>query len=136
MRAMLWIAIGVAASVPLLASCSGSSGSSAGSSPNRGTVTGKVQLSGGPAPGTTRAVQGEVFAFEAADLAGKAVATTTTSADGSFNLDLPPGTYYLAATSPSFTIDPPPTTPPCRSDRPAIVTNGNTVELNVVCAMK
>ncbi len=131
-----WIAVGIVASVPILASCSSSSASPTASSARHGTVTGTLRASGGPAPGTPRTAQGEVSAFRDASLTGQPAAKTKTTANGSFSLNLPAGTYYLAATSPSFNTDQPPATPPCRADKPAIVSIGSTIQLDVVCAMK
>lgn len=101
-----------------------------------GTVTGTLRLVGGPPPGVDRPASGEVYAFAKADRAGNAIAKVKTSAHGTFTISLPPGTYYLAATSPSFSIDPPPPTPPCIARSPAVVSRGSTVAVDVVCSMK
>jgi hypothetical protein len=77
-----------------------------------------------------------VYAFTTAGLTGTPIAKVKTGSDGSFSLSLPPGTYYLAATSPSLSIDPPPVTPPCRGDTPAVVSRGSTYRVDVVCEMK
>jgi hypothetical protein len=69
-------------------------------------------------------------------LTGPAIGTAKASAEGSFRLRLPPGTYYLAATSPSYSIDPPSATPPCRGEAPAVVSLGTTNHVDVVCAVK
>ena len=103
---------------------------------DQGTVTGRLRLSGGPNPGTDSAAPGEVYVFASAGLTGQPQVKAKTGADGSFSLNLPPGTYYLAATSPSFSIDPPPPTPPCRGDKPAVVSRGSTSRVDVVCQMK
>lgn len=130
MRTRLCIATGIVASLPFLVSCSSSAGSPTTASTKHGTVTGKLQLSGGPAPGTARTAQGEVSAFKDASLTGQPAAKTKTAANGSFSLNLPAGTYYLAATSPSFKIDPTPATPPCRANAPAVVSIGSTVKID------
>jgi hypothetical protein len=132
----LWLAF-----VLLLACCGGCSSSkpraTASTAPaGEGTVTGTLQLVGGPAPGTASPAAGEVYAFTSAGLTGKPTARVKTGSDGSFSLNLPPGTYYLAATSPSFNIDPAPATPPCRGDGPAVVSRGSTGLVDVVCEMK
>jgi hypothetical protein len=101
-----------------------------------GTVTGTLELRGGPAPGTARAASGKVYAFTSSSFTGTAAATVATSTDGRFSLSLPSGTYYLAATSPSFSIDPAPTTPPCRGDEPAVVSAGRSTRVDVACEMK
>ncbi|MDT4932176.1 MAG: hypothetical protein QOK11_68 [Pseudonocardiales bacterium] len=99
-------------------------------------VTGTLHRAGGPAPGTDNPASGEVYAFTTAGLTGTPIAKVKTGSDGSFSLSLPPGTYYLAATSPSLSIDPPPVTPPCRGDTPAVVSRGSTYRVDVVCEMK
>ena len=101
-----------------------------------GTVAGTLRLRGGPAPGTDRAVSGEVYAFTSISLAGTPTATIKTGSDGRYSLTLPSGTYYLAATTPSFTVDPPPSTPPCRGDKPAVVSAGSASQVDVACQMK
>jgi hypothetical protein len=127
-------------SVALLASCGGRSSPKPRQSTaptGEGTVTGILHLSGGPAPGSDSAAVGEVYAFTSAMLTGRPRIRAKTGSDGSFSLNLPAGTYYLAATSPSFSIDPPPpATPPCRGDRPAVVSGGRTSRVDVVCQMK
>jgi hypothetical protein len=102
----------------------------------QGAVTGTLRLAGGPAPGTDKPASGEIYAFTTAGLTGTPIAKVKTGTDGSFSLSLPPGTYYLAATSPSFSIDPPPPTPPCRGATPAVVSKGSTNRVDVVCQMK
>ena len=101
-----------------------------------GTVSGTLHVAGGPAPGSGAAAAGQVYAFSSASLTGSPVAKVATAPDGSFTLTLAPGTYYLAATSPSFTIDPAPATPPCRGNIPAVVTSGAVSKIDVTCAMK
>jgi hypothetical protein len=125
----------------LFASCAGCSSSKPGANPSTvsadgGTVTGTLRLAGGPAPGTDRATTGEVYAFPSPSLTGEPQVRAKTANDGSFRLNVPAGTYYLAATSPDFSIDPPPATPPCRGDKPAVVTRGGTSRVDVVCQMK
>jgi len=102
----------------------------------KGTVTGTLHLAGGPAPGTIKPAAGEVYVFTSASLTGTPTAKATTAPDGSFSLALSPGMYYLAATSPSFTIDPPPAAPPCHGNTPAVVSPGSTSKVDVVCEMK
>jgi len=125
----------------LFASCAGCSSSKPGANPSTvsadgGTVIGTLRLAGGPAPGTDRATTGEVYAFPSPSLTGEPQVRAKTANDGSFRLNVPTGTYYLAATSPDFSIDPPPATPPCRGDKPAVVTRGGTSRVDVVCQMK
>src|SRR5689334_23976719 len=122
----------------VLASCSSSKprGKSTSTGSRDGTVTGTLKLRGGPAPGTGRAASGKVYAFSSSSFTGTPAATVTAGTDGRFSLSLPAGTYYLAATSPSFSIDPPPTTPPCRGDKPAVVSVGGTSRVDVACEMK
>ena len=73
-------------SMSVLASCAAPTTSS----PQQGTVTGTLQLSGGPAPGAVLGAQGEVSAFKVASLTGNPVATTKATANGSFSLSFRP----------------------------------------------
>lgn len=123
-------------SLAAVTACSGSSASVTTGSAPHGTVTGTLTISGGAAPGTVQSTPGEISVFTTADLTGSPVATTKTAANGNFSVNLPAGTYYLAATSPNFKIDPPPAVPPCRADKPAVVSTGSTVTLDVVCSEK
>ena len=102
----------------------------------QGTVTGTIRLVGGPAPGVNEPAPGTVSVFTSAGLTGKAVATAQAGTSGSFTVNLSPGTYYLAATSPRYGIDPAPSTPPCRALGPTVVTTGGTVQADVICTMK
>ena len=125
----------------LLASCAGCSSSTPPAHASTaladgGTVTGTLRLEGGPPPGTARATTGEVYAFASPSLSGQPQLKAKTADDGSFRLNLPLGTYYLAATSPDFSIDPPPATPPCRGDKPAVVTRDGTSRVDIVCHLK
>lgn len=122
----------------VLAGCSSSkpNATSISTASAHGTVTGTLELRGGPPPGTARAVPGTVFAFTSNSYTGTTAATITSGPDSRFSLDLPTGTYYLAATSPSFSINPPPPTPPCRGDKPAVVSVASTRRVDVVCEMK
>lgn len=99
-------------------------------------MTGGLHLAGGPAPGADKPASGVVYAFTSASLTGTPVAKVATGSDGTFRLSLPPGMYYLAATSPSFSIDPPPATPPCRGEAQAVVSAGRTSRVDVFCQMK
>lgn len=133
-----WVPFGLCL---LLIGCSGCSsskpsGDSSSAPTEHGTVTGTLHLTGGPAPGTDQPATGVVYAFTSISLSGTPIATAKTGADGSFRLSLSPGTYYLAATSPSYTLGLPPATPPCRGDAPAVVSNGSTSRVEVLCAMK
>jgi hypothetical protein len=125
-------------SIPLVVLIAGSGCSSSRSTSvtGDGTVAGTLQLRGGPGPGTVRAVSGEVSAFTSIGLTGTPTATVKAGVDGRFSLNLPPGTYYLAGSSPSFSIDPPPARPPCRGDKPAVVSAGSTTLVDVACEMK
>jgi hypothetical protein len=122
----------------VLAACSSSKlrAKSTSTAAAGGTVTGTLELRGGPPPGTPRAASGTVYAFTSNSYTGAPAATVTTGNDGRFSLHLPSGTYYLAATSPSFSIDPPPPTPPCRGNKPAVVSVGSTSRVDVACEMK
>jgi len=73
----------------VLAGCGGLSGS--------GTLSGHLYVVGGPAPGTPRAVEGTVVATGPG---GRH--TATVGADGSFTMQLAPGTYTVTGTSPQY----------------------------------
>jgi hypothetical protein len=125
----------------LMAGCSSSKPASsrtnsAPDDPATGVVVGVLRLVGGPAPGTSQAVAGRVYAYRDAALRGKPAAVSKADSDGGFKLILGPGTYYLAATSPQFRIDPEPATPPCHGERPAVVRAGDTTHVDVACPMK
>jgi hypothetical protein len=132
-----WVSLGLTLLLVCSSACSTSKprGNSSTAS-GEGAVIGTLHLAGGPAPGTENPTSGEVYAFTTAGLTGTPIAKVKTGSDGSFSLRLPPGTYYLAATSPRFSIDPPPATPPCRGDTPAVVSRGSTNRVDVVCTMK
>jgi hypothetical protein len=102
--------------VVFFAGCSASANH--GAAPTRaatmtGTVSGTLRLNGGPPGETSAPAPGEVFVFTSAALTGTPTAKTKAGADGTFHIELPAGTYYFAATSPDYTLDPPPAVPPC-----------------------
>jgi hypothetical protein len=99
-------------------------------------ITGTLTLSGGPSGRVDTRAAGQVYAFTSPDLSGTAVATAKVSAEGMFQVSVPAGTYYLAATSPDYVLDPAPSTPPCGAEAPAVVTTGATVQVALSCQMK
>jgi Resolvase, N terminal domain len=133
-----WVSLGLGCLVVCCSGCSSSKPrvNSSTAPAGEGSVTGMLQLVGGAEPGTDNPASGEVYAFNSASLTGTPIAKAKTASNGSFRLSLPPGTYYLAATSPSFSIDPPPATPPCRADKPAVVSPGIASRVDVACHMK
>lgn len=112
-----------------MAACSSSSSA-------KGVVTGALRMRGGVVAGISIAVPGEVYAFKDPSLEGKPSAHAKADAGGHFELKLRPGTYYLAATSPRFTITPKPSTPPCHGQRPVVVTTAATIRDDISCEMK
>src|SRR4051794_19141624 len=131
----------IAAALALLTACSSSTtrlpDESAASALDEGAISGAIRLVGGPAGTPSPApVAGEVFAYRDANLTGDPVATAKAVANGRFELRLPPGRYYLAGTSPSYSIDPAPPKPPCRGAAAVDVAAGATSTADVVCAMK
>jgi len=124
----------------LLAACSSSTSrlpdASAASALPDGAVTGAIRLVGGPAGTTSTPGAGEVFAYFDAELTGRPVATARASSDGRFDLRVPAGRYYLAGTSPQYSIDPKPATPPCRAAARVDVTAGRTSHADVICPMR
>jgi hypothetical protein len=137
-KGVVWVSLGLGLLVICCSGCSSSKprGDSSSTSAGQGSVTGTLRLVGGPAPGADNPAAGEVYAFTSASLTGTPTAKVKTGSNGSFSLNLSPGTYYLAATSPSFSIDPPPATPPCRGDKPAVVSRGTASRIDVLCHMK
>jgi hypothetical protein len=125
------VALAVLAScLPVLVGCTSAARQS------EGTVSGTLRLVGGPAPGVEKPAPGTVSVFATSDLAGKPVATAQALTSGKFVVRLSAGTYYLAATSPRFRIQPVPKTPPCRGSRTAVVKSGHTTRVDVICSMK
>jgi hypothetical protein len=129
---LLWLAglVGLSG----LAGCSSSA--QAGPNSAQGSATGTLRLTGGPPGADPLTASGEVYAFATADLSGDAVAKQKTQSDGSYRLALAPGTYYLAATSSSFVLDPPASTPPCRADGPVTITAGGESQVSINCERK
>jgi hypothetical protein len=80
-------------------------------------------------------VSGRVFVYSNSSLDGKPITVVTASSARGFRLHLDPGTYYLAATSAQFVIEPKPATPPCHGG-PAVVRASETIHIDVGCAMK
>lgn len=135
---LAWVSLGLGLLAICCSGCSSSKprGDSSSTSTGQGSVTGTLRLVGGPAPGANKPASGEVYAFISASLTGTPTAKAKTASNGRFSLTLSPGTYYLAATSPSFSIDPPPATPPCRGDQPVVVSRGTASRIDVFCHMK
>lgn len=106
------------------------------SSKPTGDIVGALRMTGGITGGISIAVPGDVYAFSDPSFAGKPSAHAKANRAGQFKLELRPGTYYLAATSPRFTITPKPPTPPCHGERPAVVTTATTIRDDIACAMK
>ena len=131
------IALGLALLLVCFSGCSSSNqpASTSTRSPAEGTVTGTVRVVGGPVQGSNNSA-GQVYVFTSASLAGTPLAKVSTARGGSFTLTLSPGTYYLAATSPSFNIDPPPAIPPCHANGPVVVSPGASSKVDIFCAMK
>jgi len=124
----------------LLAACSSSTtrlpDESAASALPDGQVSGVLRLTGGPAGTADSTAAGEVFAYHDADLRGEPVVSGKAGPDGRFHLQVPAGRYYLAGTSPEFSIDPKPAKPPCRAAAVVEVAGGGTVTADVVCARR
>jgi hypothetical protein len=141
MRVAVQTATAVSIVFTLVLACGGCASSkprakSTPSSAGNGTVAGTLQLTGGPPGAAVLPVAGEVSAFTSISLSGPPVATVKTGSDGRFSLSLRPGTYYLAASSPSYSLDPPSPTPPCRGEKPAVVSVDSTTRIDVACQRK
>ena len=124
----------------LLAACSSSTtrlpDESAASALPDGQVSGVLRLTGGPAGTADRAAAGEVFAYRDANLRGAPLVSGKAGSNGRFRPQVPAGRYYLAGTSPEFSIDPKPAKPPCRATAAVDIAAGGTVIADVVCARR
>src|SRR5438874_1178864 len=103
-RQAVWLSAGLVLLLVCSSGCASSKSRSGASNAGSGTVSGTLRLVGGPSPGTNRPASGVVYAFGSASLTSMAIAKVNAGDDGKFHLSIPPGTYYLAATSPSFSI--------------------------------
>lgn len=101
-----------------------------------GHVSGTLRMIGGPAPGTNVGIPGTIYAYRNRDLAGSPAATARTDGVGRFDLELRAGVYYLAASSPRFSISPTPSGPPCRAGHAVTITAGGAGSATVVCPVK
>jgi hypothetical protein len=92
-----------------------------------GTLTGHLYGVGGPAPGAPRPWPGTVT------LTGSGVRRDIqVSADGSFSVLVPAGTYTMAGRSPRYGSG----AGGCRADGPATVTAGHRTSADVLCQMR
>ena len=94
MRKGCCVIVAAAASISILAGCSGQAG------PHQ-MVTGLLVRVGGPSPGSPVPLAGTVVAQNAAG----GQFTTSTGKNGRFQLSLPPGAYRLTGHSPQVIVN-------------------------------
>ncbi|MCU1488573.1 MAG: hypothetical protein JWN67_5319 [Actinomycetia bacterium] len=93
--------------------------------PPRVAVSGVLRMTGGPSGASQPGAPGEVT-FTSSALA----ATATAGPDGTFRLQLPPGTYTATGTSPQYGDS----QGICRADQPVVVGAHGTAGLVVACS--
>ncbi|WP_375498404.1 carboxypeptidase-like regulatory domain-containing protein [uncultured Jatrophihabitans sp.] len=104
---------------------------------NQAVITGTLRLAGGaPSLNLTGkgAIPGTVFVYGSATYEGPPITSVTTNSKGRYRVRLPPGIYYLAATSPRYRINPRPQDRLCQTG-PVNATAGTTKK-DVECNMK
>ena len=94
-----------------------------------GTITGQVELVGGPARGANsmRPVAGGVVTF-----AGSGRTTAAMSEQGRFTAELRPGVYVVTATSPDYNSG----GAACRAVHPVRVSAGKVASVEVFCQVR
>jgi hypothetical protein len=65
------------------------------------TISGRFHEVGGPAPGIDQVVSGTISVYREATLTGSPVTSVHTDAQGRFNIDVEPGTYFLSGATPA-----------------------------------
>ncbi len=102
--------------------------------PGQGAVIkGRLQMAGGPAPGTPRAIAGDITVHRGSTIAGEVVTTEKVGATGQFAIDAAAGTYTLTGTSPMIQGG----LGLCRGETPIVVAPGQTMtNINVTCSIK
>lgn len=101
--------------------------SPAPSASGRGTVSGHLFAVGGPAPGSPRPLSGSVTLILSTN--HSKVAQVPVGADGAFSIDVLPGQYELAGTSPLYNGG----KVTCNATSPVTVKVGATVTADVYC---
>ena len=89
---------GPLALLAVVAACS--SGDQHGPRPST-PVTGVLQLVGGPAPGAPRPMVGDITIYRGRNPSGPPVKALRTDANGHFQVDLAPGTFFFVGRSSS-----------------------------------
>ena len=108
--------------VAILVGCSAST-------PTTGTLTGHLRQVGGPAPGVNRPVPGTVTIS-----GGSATKALPVGDDGSYTVDVPPGTYTVVGHSPTtLTGD---QQQDCPAPSAATVTAGTTTTADAICSIR
>jgi hypothetical protein len=102
-------------------------GCSDGSGGPTGTVTGRLVMAGGPAPGVTVRVPGTITASSASRTHQASAAQ-----DGSFTLVLPAGSYTLTGTSPQYNDG----HGRCVATAPVDVREGAVTRADITCVMR
>lgn len=115
--------------LPLLASGSECTPDPQHAAVQRGTITGTLTMYGGPAPGTSVPIPGQV---SITDTETGVTTTVAAGADGGFTADVPAGSYLLSATSPEYNRN----ESNCHRSDLVMLTPGATVTADIACAMR
>jgi hypothetical protein len=97
------------------------------SAPRSGTLTGRLVLAGGPAPGRTIPADGSVVVTGS----GQSHVVQVGS-DGRFTSELPPGTYMVTGTSAAFNDG----MSVCQAQTKVTVIEGKTSDTGVLCPIR
>lgn len=100
------------------------------STPASGTIAGHLRQVGGPPPGVNRPVPGTVTIS-----GGSTTKELQVGKDGSYTVDVPPGTYTVVGHSPT-TLGGGSTQLPCPARGDAVVTSGASTTSDAICSIK
>lgn len=95
--------------------------------PRSGTLTGRLVLAGGPAPGRTIPVDGSVVVTGSGQNY-----VVPVGPDGRFTSELTPGTYTLTGTSPKFNDG----KSICQAQTKVVLVEGKTSDTGVLCPIR
>lgn len=99
------------------------------STPASGTIAGHLRQVGGPVPGVNRPVPGTVTIS-----GGSTTKELPVGQDGSYTVDVPPGTYTVVGHSPTTLGGN--TQLPCPANGDAVVTSGATTTSDAICSIR
>lgn len=95
-------------------------------------IQGRLQMAGGPAPGTPRPITGDITVHRGTTTDGQIVATGKADSNGRFVIDVATGSYTLTGTSPMIQDG----QALCRAETPVTVASGQTItDANVTCSI-